>query len=137
VGVRRLNLTYAMLDAWRLAWDAIEMDLGDTARALADEAVRLTGWDRYEHVGGCDGDEIFISPVLPRDRAYFAQVDGDRHLLVNPDVAPMMADYLSWDRLMRFAQERGGGLIHLDAVLADLVVHAVTPPDDLSGLSRA
>lgn len=131
----RPRLTTRMLDAWQLTWDAVAMDLEGTARFLADEAVRLTGWDRYLHVGGVDGDEIFVSPLLPRDRAYFARVEGGRHLLVNPDVAPMLRDYLSWDRLMQLAEEHGGGLVHLDAVLADLVVCSVTPPDDPSELT--
>lgn len=123
-----------MLGAWRLAQAAIEMGLEDTAHALTDDAVRATGWDRLEHVGGCDGDEIFISPLLPRDRAYYARVDSSRHLLVNDAVAPMLRDYLSWDQLMRSAEDRGGGLVHLDEVLADLVVHAITAPDDASDL---
>lgn len=129
------SLTTRMRDAWRLTLDAVAMELEGTARILADEAVRLTGWDRYRHVGGVDGDEIFISPLLPRDRAYFARVDGGRHLLVNPGAAPMLSDYLSWDRLMRLAEEDGGGLVRLDAILADLVVHALTPPDDASELT--
>ncbi len=121
-----------MRDAWLLTACAIEAGHEGEARALADQAVQLCGWERYDLVVQVTSYYAFECKHLPAGWCYAAVVGRHLHLLVHPDAAEFV---MRGSPRLREAIARRPGLQRLDELLiVDLDEADLLIPDDLSEL---
>lgn len=133
---RRPPLSAATRDAWVLTGAAVDAELVEQARCWADEALRRSGWEPYVQGFTFGPRAIFYTPLIPAAWAYYQQVARfDRRLLVHPNLALFVAKIRSLEVLFDAADACGAGLIPLSQVMARVVLHEITPPDDASALT--
>jgi hypothetical protein len=106
-----------MRDAWLLVGEAIGADLPVTARADADRAVELSGWDRYPLGTSQFGAQVRCCDLLPAGWVYYTAAGWDSLLLVDRRVMAMVMGSPGLPPLMHEAHCLGGGLLRLETLM--------------------
>lgn len=129
------RLTQPVTHAWRMAAQAAQAGALESARAYADRAIELSGWDRYDEVQGHATITIRCCDELARGWMYHARRGRWEHLLLlHPDNLEFVTELGPLGTMMRGLYEGPGGLLRLDEVLSPAMLGAFDVPDDASGL---